>query len=752
MTKLSRLRSKGPALACALALGWPHVVLTAQTKPAPVEPEWPRTYGVIGGYAVMHTPQVASWDQQTRMVAWSAVSYYKTGVATPSQGVIRIEASTRVAVDERLVSFSDMEITQSNFATLAADEAAALVRNLKQAVPESERVIALDRVLAAVDKSTIRPADVPGVKSDPPKIFTSTKPAVLVVLDGDVVWSPIRNVELQFAVNTNWDLFHHTSTKTFYLRNERSWYKASAIAGPWTPAGTLPESFQKLPADENFKEVRAAVPGVAVAASAMPAVFVSTEPAELLLLNGAPSYQPVPGTSLLWVSNTESDLFRAGKAGLFYYLVAGRWFSAPDLNGPWTFATTALPDDFKRIPIDHVRSRVLASVPGTEEANEAVLLARIPQTARVNRNEVKAPDVVYQGDPQFDPIPTTTVSRGANTDKDIFKIGDRYYMCYQAIWFVSATASGPWEVATSVPDVIYDIPASSPSHNVTYVTIEDDDPADEWVTFAYVAGYTGMMIAWGCAVWGTGWYYPPYVRYGGFYPIYHPYPRTYGFSAWYNPYTGNFGRAAAVYGPFGGAGAVAVYNPRTGTYARGAAAYGPYGSRSVGQAFNPRTGAYAAARQGSSVYGNWNSSGVRRGDDWARTSPAATTRPSTTTRPAAPRTAGGGDVYAGHDGNVYRRNADGNFQQWNNGGWQSNAGQSNVGQNRPGAATTAPRAGSSATQGQTQGQLNRDANARTTGNQRTESLGTYRSEPSRSAAGSYRGGAGGRSTGGRRGR
>jgi hypothetical protein len=152
------------------------------------------------------------------------------------------------------------------------------------------------------------------------------------------------------------------------------------------------------------------------------------------------------------------------------------------------------------------------------------------------------------------------------------------------------------------------------------------------------------------------------------------------------------------------------------------------------------------------VYGNWNSSGVRRGDDWARTSPAATTRPSTTTRPAAPRTAGGGDVYAGHDGNVYRRNADGNFQQWNNGGWQSNAGQSNVGQNRPGAATTAPRAGSSATQGQTQGQLNRDANARTTGNQRTESLGTYRSEPSRSAAGSYRGGAGGRSTGGRRGR
>ena len=53
------------------------------------------------------------------------------------------------------------------------------------------------------------------------------------------------------------------------------------------------------------------------------------------------------------------------------------------------------------------------------------------------------------------------------------------------------------------------------------------------------AGYTGMMIGWGCAVWGTGWYYPPYYWYGGYYPIYYPYWRTYGYGSWYNPYTGS---------------------------------------------------------------------------------------------------------------------------------------------------------------------------------------------------------------------
>ena len=57
---------------------------------------------------------------------------------------------------------------------------------------------------------------------------------------------------------------------------------------------------------------------------------------------------------------------------------------------------------------------------------------------------------------------------------------------------------------------------------------------DEWVTFAYAAGYTGLMIGWGCAVWGSGWYYPPYA-YGG---IYYPHFRGYGYSAQYNPWTG----------------------------------------------------------------------------------------------------------------------------------------------------------------------------------------------------------------------
>ena len=591
------------------------------------------------------------------------------------------------------------------------------------------------------------------MKADPPVVFFSTRPAVVVNVDGNPVWSPIQGNELRVAVNTNWDLFEHPSSKTFFLRHENTWMKASDVKGPWVAAGQLPASFTKLPADENWKEVRAALPGRAVAASALPTVFVSTTPAELILLRGAPQYEPVGGTRLLWVRNTDADVFRLGSGGPVYFLVAGRWFSAPDFRGPWTFATPTLPAEFAKIPLEHERSRVLASVPGTQEAAEAVLLAQVPQTARVSKKMVSAPDVAYSGNPEFQPIESTMVERATNTDKDVFKVGSLYYMCFQGVWFKSSTASGPWEVTGDVPQQIYEIPVSSPSHHVTYVTVEDDD--DEWVVYASAAAYTGLMVAWGTAVWGTGYYYPPYIGYGGLYPAYYPHYPTYGYGARYNPWTGGYGRGAAVYGPYGGAGVGARYNPRTGSYARGAAAYGPYGARGAAGVYNPRTGAYGATRQGSNVYGSWGSTGVRRGDDWAATSrvtsnlTGATTRATRTSEGGAavsrrgPQgggvvgTTGSGNVYAGRDGNVYRKQGD-SWQQYGGGGGWSGAQPSQ----RP--AATARR------DAVTTSQLNRDAAARNAGAQRTRDAATMRSGSSMGRSGSYRPSGGGMRGGGRR--
>jgi len=377
--------------ACSLALS-PCVPIGAQSAASPTAPKtataapdggWPRSYTTpTGAHLLVYQPQIAAWTNQQRMTLYAAVSHSAQGAAAPTLGTLKIEADTRVAVAERLVDFSEFTITESNFPTLEKDKLRTVVAEINASVPRNERVIALDRVLAGVDKSQIIPRNVDGVKADPPKIFFSQTPAVLVNLDGAPIWSPVTGTDLTYAVNTNWDLFEHKPSKTYYLRNNDAWLSAVSIEGPWGPAGKLPDSFGKLPADDNWKDVKAALPGRALMVSQMPAVFVSTLPAELILLRGAPSYLMVDGTNLLWVQNTDSDVFRLGKTGPVYYLVAGRWFSAPGFTGPWTFATPKLPADFQRIPVEHPRSRVLAAVPGTEQAAEAVLLAQVPDRER----------------------------------------------------------------------------------------------------------------------------------------------------------------------------------------------------------------------------------------------------------------------------------------------------------------------------------------------------------------------------------
>ena len=58
------------------------------------------------------------------------------------------------------------------------------------------------------------------------------------------------------------------------------------------------------------------------------------------------------------------------------------------------------------------------------------------------------------------PITGTTMLYATNTPNKVVQLGRQYYLCYQGVWFVSSTPNGPWQVAQTVPEVIYTIPPS----------------------------------------------------------------------------------------------------------------------------------------------------------------------------------------------------------------------------------------------------------------------------------------------------
>jgi hypothetical protein len=653
---------------------------------------WPRERYQDGTKLIIYQPQVDDWKNFQELTWRMAVSLTpKSGKEVV--GVVEMKGNTDIDNVAKVVVITNPEVTGAYFPSLDQATKEKMEQLFKTLVPPTVS-ISLHLLIASTPKKET-PAGVQ-LSNDPPKIFVGYRPSILLSVDGEPVLSEVPNTSLKFVANTHWPLFFNAGASTYYLAVDQQWLTASSLQGQWSATKKLPPDMSKVAQDKQWSALKKIIPPPAKSAGVTPEVFYSDKPAEVILFDGQPVYAQIPDTQLTYATNTSSVVFVFTPTQQFYYLTAGRWFRANDLQGPWTYATPDLPPDFGKIPLTSPASAILASVPGTDEAKDAVLLAQVPTTITVKPAEAAAKvKVAYAGDPKFEPIKGTSMEYATNSHDKVIKVGDVYYLCLQGVWFMSPNSQGPWTTCTSVPQEIYTIPPSSPVYNVTYVT-QAANP-DGTVQASYTAGYLGAFIlgaATGAIIAnGSGYWWPPYC-YGGYY---YPYAATYcgGYYGGYGYHygtpnydsaTGAYGWKQTAYGPYGSATRGAAYNPYTGTYARGASVSTPYGTRSAAQAYNPYTGTYAQTRQGSSPNAQWGSSYVSRGNKSAtmghystangtvagisgseggKAAGASTARGNT----AVGKTASG-NMYAGHDGNVYKNTGNG-WQKYDNGSWNS---------------------------------------------------------------------------------
>ena len=394
----------GAALAVALSAFPPPVI--AQT--APKDPGWPRVFEKDGKTLTIYQPQVDSWDGYTNLHFHCAIAV--DGVTTDQQyGMVEEDASTVTDQATRTVVITPVKrtVTFANRPDAEVIELRAAVDQL--APPNKANVISLDRIVAYLDPAAQPLQRTVDLNLNPPTIYYSSRPAVLVMFTGAPRFKPVTpgKPDLTFAINSNWDILYDAASQHYFLLDGDAWLTApDPLKGPWTPVGALPTSFSSLPANANWAAAREHIPAKLNIHS--PVVFVSTKPAELIVTQGQPSYNAIKGTALMRVSNSDSTVFKDTADNSFYLLVAGRWFRAAGINGPWTAASKDLPSDFAKIPSDSGSAFVRASVPGTREAQQAVLLASVPTTTTVN-TATPAVQVTYDGTPQFQPIPGTTV-------------------------------------------------------------------------------------------------------------------------------------------------------------------------------------------------------------------------------------------------------------------------------------------------------------------------------------------------------
>ena len=137
LTTLSLLGSSvAPLVAQAPKAATKTAAKTTPATAAPVDGGWPRAYTTASGAAlVLYQPQIASWVDQKHVVAYAAVSYTPKGATKPALGTVKVESDTNVALDERLVNFSELKIAESNFPTLQRDQLRTVVAEIAAAVP-----------------------------------------------------------------------------------------------------------------------------------------------------------------------------------------------------------------------------------------------------------------------------------------------------------------------------------------------------------------------------------------------------------------------------------------------------------------------------------------------------------------------------------------------------------------------------------------------------------------------------------------
>ncbi|KPJ84123.1 MAG: hypothetical protein AMS19_01910 [Gemmatimonas sp. SG8_23] len=647
-------------------LGSSFALLLLGAGPAPQElenDEWPKAIELANARIVIYQPELESFEgNDLSGRAAVSVTAEQTG-GEPVFGVVWIDARVETDRDARTVTVLDIEVPTVRFPNSEPEDEEALAAILEEQVPAWHLTFSLDRLLTGLDLLEQQREEAERFSGLPPTIVVRSTPTVLVSIDGDPILEGIDGTDVMAVVNTPFTMLL-ASGRYYLFAEEGQWYAADAIDGSWDRVNSVPAEVQRLAPEppEDLLEADEAAP--ADEEGPPPAILVATEPTELIVTDGEPRYTPIEGTDLLYVTNSESDILMDIGSQRHFVVLSGRWYASLTTDGPWLHVPPdELPATMADIPPTSDMAHLLISVPGTEASKEAILDHQIPQTAAIRRDQASL-EVEYDGEPWFEEIYGTSLEYAINTDAQVIKAGPMYYAVSEGVWFESGSPEGPWRVADEVPDEIYDIPPDVPVHNVKYVHIYESTPTVVYV--GYYPGYTYSYVYGGTIVYGTGYWYRPW--YG---TVYYPRPATWGFHVRYNPWYGwSYGFSYST-GPFTfamGWGSP-YYRPYPGWW-------GPMGYR--GYAAGYHRGWHAGYRAGARAgYRAGYRAGTRAANarnniyDRPANRPRNAARPATADRVrpdrAAPSTRN--NIYAGPDGNVYRRGENGWESRDRQGGW-----------------------------------------------------------------------------------
>jgi hypothetical protein len=510
-----------------LCTGW-----CCKTLNAGAQDEWPRIVsGADGSVFRIYQPQPDSLRGDILSFR-AAFSVTEKGKRDTLYGTFRALAVIRTDRDNRLVSLPAANIVSMHLSNSEdPDKTDDLKEALECGIPGAGINIPLDELVSCLHQPIDEGQLSKGLKNEPPRIILAGKPSMLVLIDGVPRFR--RNPEWEVNVVANSpNIIVESEDGWYYLCGGRHWYIAPMPEGPYHHTTDIPSDLKPVQQALESSSKPEHSDTLREGADIVKDIFVSLTPAALIQTGGEPVYDRIRGTSLLYVSNSNNDIFSDTVHRHFYVLLSGRWYRSPYLiTGAWKYVPAdSLPPDFAQIPEGSAMDHVLACVAGTDAAREAVQDACIPQTGRIDRTTVRA-KVHFDGAPKFEEIPGTSLAYALNSPEMVLRF-DNYYFCVDnGVWFTAATTSGPWIPATERPEDVRLLQPDCPVYPSKFVYIYGY--TTDYIYAGYTLGYLNAYIDGQTLVYGTGYYYGAWMQ-----NAYYPCRRTWGFGMWYNPWFG----------------------------------------------------------------------------------------------------------------------------------------------------------------------------------------------------------------------
>jgi hypothetical protein len=460
-------------------------------------PQWPHIVAANGVSFEIHAPQVDAWDGEA-LLAHALVKAQPGGRKQPAIGAVRMTARTEIDEGAKTVALQDVQVTAARFPGAPDKTQVAWFETLRAGLPQQVDGVALERVESGIAAVRARERGAAVLSVVAPRVVIAKKRTVLVYIDGEPRYVPVKGTQLSGVLNTRTLLIKDAKGR-HYLRLYDGWVSAESLRGPWSvtkppPAAAQVEKVARASGRANLLQGKPSPKTrrrPSLKSGSLPQILVATKPTALLVLEGEPRFEAVAGTPLQYAANTTAHLFRDVETKQLYVRIGGYWFRSSSTVGPWEFVPAErLPESFAAIPDDSPKRGVKAGIAAAKQEHAAPArgIAPVMVAASPTRTSLY---LTLDGDPRLEPVEGTQLGYVANASIPVIRLDDRRWFAIQnGAWFSAETVAGPWRLADSVPPDIYAIPPSSAIYPAIHSRVYSS--SGDVVYFAYEPSLLGI--------------------------------------------------------------------------------------------------------------------------------------------------------------------------------------------------------------------------------------------------------------------